>query len=204
MLIRARKNKREKGFSLLESLVAMLVGCLVCIAAMNTIPVLFKQLFQAFFQYQLDREVRQVLINIEKDFRRIGHCSQSLSKPRCEGKAITISAKFLSHQMNSCIIFAYDQDLSGSWVVGQEKTLHSDFFGFRLNNNKLESNRNVTSCDGTRWQSLFDPSIVKVNKINFNWQPAVHMLETHINLESLLLPSKTFNYRSTVMLRNMP
>lgn len=132
MLIRARENKREKGFSLLESLVAMLVGCLVCIAAMNTIPVLFKQLFQAFFQYQLDREVRQVLINIEKDFRRIGHCSQSLSKPRCEGKAITISAKFLSHQMNSCIIFAYDQDLSGSWVVGQEKTLHSDFLDLGL------------------------------------------------------------------------
>ncbi|MTB46452.1 prepilin peptidase-dependent protein [Providencia sp. wls1950] len=204
MLNDIKKHKTEKGFSLLETLIAMLIGCLVCIAAMNTIPVLFKQLFQAFFQYQLDREVRQVLINMEKDFRRIGHCSQSPSKPHCEGKAITISAKFLSHHANSCIIFAYDQDLSGQWVIGQSRSLHSDFFGFRLNNNKLESNRNVTNCDGTRWQSLFDPNMVKVNQLTFEWQPSTKILGISMTVESMLLPNKTFDYHSSVLLRNVP
>lgn len=204
MLSDTKKHKAEKGFSLLETLIAMLIGCLVCIAAMNTIPVLFKQLFQAFFQYQLDREVRQVLINMEKDFRRIGHCSQSPSKPKCEGQAITISAKFLSRQANSCIIFAYDQDLSGKWVIGQNHSLHSDFFGFRLNDNKLESNRNVKNCDGTRWQSLFDPNMVKVNKLTFDWRPATKVLDMSMTVESILLPNRTFDYHSSVMLRNEP
>ena len=204
MLNDIKEHKAEKGFSLLETLIAMLIGCLVCIAAMNTIPVLFKQLFQAFFQYQLDREIRQVLINMEKDFRRIGHCSQSPSKPHCEGKAITISTKFLSRQANSCIIFAYDQDLSGGWVIGPSHSLHSDFFGFRLHDNKLESNRNVTNCDGTRWHSLFDPNMVKVNKLTFDWRPATKVLDMSMTVESILLPNRTFDYHSSVMLRNVP
>ncbi|MTC58940.1 prepilin peptidase-dependent protein [Providencia rustigianii] len=198
MLKPVRYRQEELGFSLLETLVAMVISCLVCIAVMNTIPALFKQLYQAYFQYQLDREVRQVLINMEKDFRRIGYCSQV----HCEGRALLVSEKFLSRKMNSCIIFAYDQDLSGSWVNGQGKKLESDFFGYRLNGHKLESNRNVVDCDGTRWQSLFDATLVKVNQLTFNWSSAKQLLEVHMNIESQRLPDKKFQYQIWVNVRN--
>lgn len=189
----------EFGFSLIEMLVAMAISSVICIAVMSTIPSLFKQIYQSYFQYQIDKDVKQVLINMEKDFRRIGYCS-SLS---CQGKAIKIEAKFLSRHPNSCIIFAYDQDLSGKWINSKSKKIDSDFFGYRLNANKLESNRNVNDCNGTRWQSLFDAKLITVNQLQFHWNEANALLEMVLSVETKLLPKKIFTYQTAVMIRNL-
>ncbi|MGJ3354248.1 prepilin peptidase-dependent protein [Providencia sp. Je.9.19] len=194
-----KRSNLELGFSLIEMLVAMAISSVICIAVMSTIPTLFKQIYQSYFQYQIDKDVKQVLINMEKDFRRIGYCS-SLS---CQGKAIRIESKLLSRYPNSCIIFAYDQDLSGKWINRKSKKIDSDFFGYRLNGNKLESNRNVNDCNGTRWQSLFDAKLITVNQLQFHWNEANALLEMIISVETKLLPKKIFTYRTAVMIRNL-
>ncbi len=188
----------EYGFSLVEILFAMAISSVVCIAAMTAIPPLLKQTHQVYFQYQLDREVRMVLINMEKDFRRIGYCGSS----SCQGDAIKISAQS-SQRTNSCLIFAYDQDLSGDWINKNTKKIDTDFFGYRLNANKLESNRNVTNCNGSRWQSLFDVKLVKVHQLYFNWHQAHNLLEMTLSVETKSLPDKIFNYKTSVFLRNL-
>lgn len=200
MLIRLNVTKvRQRGFSLIEILIAMAISSLVCISAMSALPVLFKQTYRSYFQYQLDREVRHVLLSMEKDFRRIGYCGNK----HCEGDPIKITSKLLSQGNNSCIIFAYDQDLSGKWVDSKAKKVDSDYFGYRLNNEKLESNRNVSHCDGTRWQSLLDDKLVKVKKLAFSWFAASQLLEMVMSLETKLLPNHVFNYRIVVLVRNL-
>lgn len=180
-------------------LVAMAISSLICIAVMSSIPSIFKEAYRAYFQYQLNREVWQILLNMEKDFRRIGYCSDS----DCAGEPIAISAKSLSEGRNTCIIFAYDQDLSGKWVDVKSKTTETDFFGYRLNNGKLESNRNVRDCRGTRWQSLFDAKLVTVKKLSFNWLMNIQLLEVVMSVETKLLPRQAFDYRIAVKLRNL-
>ncbi|HGN1707285.1 TPA: prepilin peptidase-dependent protein [Providencia rettgeri] len=192
-------NLKQRGFSLVEMLIAMAISSLVCISAMSALPILFKQTYRSYYQYQLDREVRHVLLSMEKDFRRIGYCGNKY----CEGEPIKITSKLLSQGNNSCIIFAYDQDLSGKWVDSKPKAVNSDYFGYRLNNGKLESNRNVNHCDGTRWQSLFDASLVKVKKLAFSWFEASQLLEMVMSLETKLLPNHIFNYRIVVLVRNL-
>lgn len=189
----------QQGFSLIETLIAMAISSLICIAAAAVFPSLFKQVHQSYLQYQIDREVRQVLINMEKDFRRIGYCSST----SCQGDAMKIDAKFLSRYPNSCIVFAYDQNLSGTWRPVRTRSKETDFFGYRLNDKKLESNRNITNCDGTRWQSLFDPLMVKVNRLQFTWHDAHSLLEIVLLIESPYLPTKAVEYRSSVLLRNL-
>lgn len=193
-------RRDEQGFSLLEVLIAMAISSIVCIAVVATIPSLFKQTYLAYFQYQLDREVRQTIISMEKDFRRIGYCSRI----SCQGEAIQINEKFLSRYPNSCIIFAYDQDLSGNWINSvNAKKNNSDYFGYRLNGNKLEVNRNVINCDGTRWQSLFDANLIKVSQLKFDWHPLNALLVMTLKLETRLLPNNVFNYHTTILLRNL-
>lgn len=192
-------RKKQKGFTLIEMLVAMVISSIVCIAAMSSIPSIFKQAYRAYFQYQLDREVRQILLNIEKDFRRIGYCSNS----NCVGEPIMTGVSSLSEGKNSCIIFAYDQDLSGKWVDIKSKTTETDYFGYRLNKGKLESNRNVRDCGGTRWQSLFDTNLVTVKKLSFNWNQRIQVIEVIISVQTRLLPAQLFNYKIAVKLRNL-
>lgn len=193
------KINEQHGFSLVETLIAMAVSSLVCLAAIAVLPNLFKQTHQSYIQYQVDREVRQVLINMEKDFRRIGYCS-SFS---CQGEPIKIGAKFLGRHPNSCIIFAYDQNLSGTWRPVRGRNKESDFFGYRLNDRKLESNRNVMDCDGNRWLSLFDPLMIKVNSMRFTWDQSQSILEMSLDIESPHLPHKVLHYRTAVLLRNL-
>ncbi|MGG4608923.1 prepilin peptidase-dependent protein [Providencia sp. Me31A] len=190
---------KQHGFSLVEMLIAMAISSLVCISAMSALPMLFKQTYRSYFQYQLDRDVRHVLLNMEKDFRRIGYCGNKY----CEGEPIKITSKLFSQENNSCIIFAYDQDLSGKWVDRKPKVVDTDYFGYRFNNGKLESNRNVSHCDGTRWQSLFDANLINVKKLAFSWLEASQLLEMVMSLETKLLPNHTFNYRILVLVRNL-
>lgn len=197
--IRYLNKTKQRGFTLIEMLVAMAISSLICIAVMSSIPSIFKEAYRAYFQYQLNREVWQILLNMEKDFRRIGYCSDS----DCAGEPIAISAKSLSEGRNTCIIFAYDQDLSGKWVDVKSKTTETDFFGYRLNNGKLESNRNVRDCRGTRWQSLFDAKLVTVKKLSFNWLMNIQLLEVVMSVETKLLPRQAFDYRIAVKLRNL-
>ncbi|EJD6507959.1 prepilin peptidase-dependent protein [Providencia rettgeri] len=192
-------DKNQGGFTLIEMLIAIVISSFVCVAAMNSIPAIFKQTYRAYFQYQLDREVRQVLLNMEKDIRRIGYCSSA----HCTGEPIKISAKFLSKINNSCIIFAYDQDLSGQWENIKSKKTETDYFSYRFNGEKLESNRNVRNCDGTRWQSLFDPNVVKVKRLSFNLLKNKRILEVFLAVETRLLPNQVFNYQFAVFLRNL-
>ncbi|MEY0430663.1 prepilin peptidase-dependent protein [Providencia rettgeri] len=193
------KLKKQQGFTLIEILMAMAISSIVCVSAMSAIPTLFKQTYRTYIQYQIDKDIRQTLINMEKDFRRIGYCS-SLN---CGEEPLKITSKFLSKGNNSCIIFAYDQDLSGRWEDIKSKSKDSDYFGYRLNNEKLESNRNVRKCDGTRWQSLFDEKLIKVKKLAFDWRENTQLLEMEISLKTELLPNQTFNYRIAVLVRNL-
>ncbi|WP_272676329.1 prepilin peptidase-dependent protein [Providencia huaxiensis] len=193
------KFKKQRGFTLIEMLMAMAISSIVCVSAMSVIPTLFKQTYRAYIQYQIDKDIRQTLINMEKDFRRIGYCG-SLD---CGKEPLKITSKFLSRGNNSCIIFAYDQDLSGKWEDIKSKSIESDYFGYRLNNEKLESNRNVRDCDGTRWQSLFDEKLIKVTTLAFGWQENTQLLEMKINLKTDLLPNQTFNYQIAVLVRNL-
>lgn len=192
-------KEKQRGFTLIEMLIAMAISSLICVAVMSSIPSIFKEAYRAYFQYQLNREVRQVLLNMEKDFRRIGYCSSS----SCLGEPIMISAKSFSEGRNTCIIFAYDQDLSGKWVDIKSKTTETDYFGYRLNNGKLESNRNVRDCSGTRWQSLFDAKLVTVKKLSFNWFMDIQLLEVAMSVETWLLPRQVFDYRIAVKIRNL-
>lgn len=189
----------QQGFSLIETLIAMAISSLICIAATAVFPALFKKIHQSYIQYQIDREVRQVLISMEKDFRRIGYCSST----SCEGEALKIDAKFLSRYPNSCIIFAYDQNLSGKWRPVKPRSKETDFFGYRLNDKKLEANRNVMNCDGNRWQSLFDPLMVKVKELRFTWHEPQAVLEMNLSLETPHLANQLFSYRTSVLLRNL-
>ncbi|MCW2257984.1 prepilin peptidase dependent protein B [Providencia alcalifaciens] len=136
---------------------------------------------------------------MEKDFRRIEYCSSTL----CEGEALKIDAKFLSRYPNSCIIFAYDQNLSGKWRPVKPRSKETDFFGYRLNDKKLESNRNVMNCDGNRWQSLFDPLMVKVKELQFTWHEPQAVLEMNLSVETPHLANQLFRYKTSVLLRNL-
>ena len=188
-------DSKQAGFSLIETLVALSITSLICLAVVQTYPIFASNISTSFIHYQIDRDVSRVLTNMEKDFRRIGYCIGS-----CKGSAITIAAA-VGEAQRSCIIYSYDQDLDGKWT--RTKKQRADYFAYRLRNGRLESTRGTASCHDTHGNSLFDPTLLQVDKLQYSLLQDSHLLTLDLSVRALHRANKTFDYRLVVYLRNL-
>lgn len=192
---RKRMDSKQAGFSLLETLVALSITSLVCLAVVQTYPIFASNISTSFIHYQIDRDVSKVLTNMEKDFRRIGYCVEN-----CKGSPITIASE-AGEAERSCIIYSYDQDLNGKWTG--TKTKRADYFTYRLRKGRLESTRGTPVCNDDHGNSLFDPTLLQVDKLQYSLLQDSHLLTMELRVRALHQANKTFDYRLVVYLRNL-
>ncbi|MBS0893549.1 prepilin-type N-terminal cleavage/methylation domain-containing protein [Tatumella sp. JGM130] len=77
----------QRGFTLSEMLLAMLICGVVLLGAAQFFPRLFQQSRQLQQQNLLTQELRQLMLVLEKNLRRAGFCQQS----PCAGRGVTVS-----------------------------------------------------------------------------------------------------------------
>ncbi|MCC3719785.1 prepilin peptidase-dependent protein [Rouxiella badensis] len=146
----------EKGFTLPEVMLAMGIGSMLIMGAMQFLPMLRQRTQQLSQHYQLDQLLRQTARTLQKDFRRSGFCAGT-----CSGKSIVIG-QASGEAKNSCIVVAYDLNRNGRWEpVGHAE---SEYFGFRLRSGMLESQRGVNGCNAIGWERMLDPSEVSFSQ----------------------------------------
>ncbi|MFS2225448.1 prepilin peptidase-dependent protein [Pantoea sp. B65] len=142
---------RAPGFSLIEMIIAMAIGGVLLLGAMRLLPQLQGQNRQLLAQLQLDEELQQMMMTLEKALRRAGYCHG-----QCGGEGLQIAAG------GQCVLIQWDENSNGRWEApGDEE---SEFYGYRLRNNSLEMQRGVSSCDGGGWERLSDPQSVIVTR----------------------------------------
>jgi prepilin peptidase dependent protein B len=145
-----------RGFTLPEAMLAMGIGSMLILGAMQFLPALSQRTQQLSQHYQLDQLLRQTARSLQKDFRRAGFCAGT-----CNGKPLLIQQAG-GEAENSCIIVAYDLNRNGRWEpVGQAE---SEYFGYRLRNGMLESQRGVANCNGSGWERMLDPNEVELSQ----------------------------------------
>jgi len=150
----------QKGFTLPEAMLAMGIGSVLILGAMQFFPMLRQRTQQLSQHYQLDQLLRQTALTLQKDFRRAGFCAG-----KCNGRAIVIT-QASGEAKNSCIIVAYDLNRNGRWEpAGQSE---SEYFGYRLRNRMLESQRGVTQCNGSGWERMLDPTEVEFSQFQLS------------------------------------
>ena len=137
------------GFSLLEMLVAMAVSAVLMLSAGRFLPLLTGESLRLQQRVQLQEDLQQLMQTLEKAVRRAGYCNGE-----CGGAALSFSA--------SCLLLRWDDN--GKW----EGVTHSDsdYYGFRLRQKQLETQRGVDSCDGTGWERLTDPAFLTVEQFS--------------------------------------
>ena len=150
----------QKGFTLPEAMLAMGIGSVLILGAMQFFPMLRQRTQQLSQHYQLDQLLRQTALTLQKDFRRAAFCAG-----KCSGKAIVIT-QASGEAKNSCIIVAYDLNRNGRWEPAGHG--ESEYFGYRLRNRMLESQRGVTQCNGPGWERMLDPSEVEFSQFQLS------------------------------------
>ncbi|WP_426575815.1 prepilin peptidase-dependent protein [Xenorhabdus stockiae] len=193
-------RQKESGFSLLEVLVAMLVGSVIFIAMAKTYPVLSSQILDLYRQYRLHYLINRVAHMMEKDLRRAGYC---LDRKQCKGEPLVIQNK-QAESTNSCFISAFDLNLNNRWEEPEHAA--SEFFGYRLNNRILEWKRGAVNCQDNGWERLFDPKEVNIDKFHLEQSRSLHgviFITLSIKASWVKSPSIIHHHRTTIRLRNI-
>lgn len=147
-----------RGFTLLETLLALALGSVVMLAAAQVYPQLRQQSQSLLQRHRLEQALQQVAFGMEKDLRRSGFCQGS-----CRGQAWFVGQADGEPQ-DSCVIVAYDLNGNGQWAGAGEH--EPEYFGYRLRQGGLEGQRGVSSCQSSGWERLFDPREISVSQFS--------------------------------------
>lgn len=147
---------RAQGFTLPEVLMAISIGSMLMLSAAQLYPLLRQRSQSLVRHFQLDQLLRGTAFNIEKDLRRAGFCNGE-----CKGKIVMIGNSE-GEAVNSCVIIVYDLNRNGRWDLPGSS--EPDYFGYRLRQGGIETQRGAENCSGGGWEKLLDPSEVQVTE----------------------------------------
>lgn len=151
------RRTNERGFTLPEAMLAIGIGSVLLLGAMQFFPILKQHTQQLAQRYQLDQLLRQTAMTLQKDFRRAGFCAG-----QCNGQSMVLSAAS-GEAENSCITLAYDLNRNGRWEPAGH--IESEYFSYRLRSGMLENQRGRVECNGSGWERMLDPAEVEFTRL---------------------------------------
>jgi len=144
---------RQKGFSLLETVLAMAIGSVLLLASARFLPALQLAVTQHTRIQTVEDDVWLQLRGIAKHLQRAGYCNGS-----CSGQPLVISSS------GDCVIAQWDANSNGRWESAGSS--EPEQTGFRLQSGALEIMRGATSCSGRGWEKITDPAQMSIEQFH--------------------------------------
>ncbi|NOQ14338.1 MAG: hypothetical protein GQ583_07680 [Methyloprofundus sp.] len=162
--------KKQTGFSLVELMIAMLLGIIVVGGTIamyvTTVRGGTNTINSARLNYDLD-SVMQIMVN---DIRRAGYWGGATVNSLAVNNPFTVSGTNAGIQIsnktgeedNSCILYTYDEDGDGTLETGE-------YFGFRHNGDGIDMRVGgaFSDCDGASWNNIIDSDKVVIEELSF-------------------------------------
>lgn len=139
----------QRGFTLLETLIAMALGSTLLLGAARLFPALQRAVLHQYTYVAQQEALWQMVFTVGKHLQRAGYCRGS-----CQGEAVK-----LMHN-GSCVILQWDANGNGRWdsTPGSQ----NERTGYRLRNGSLETQKGAEQCDGRGWERMSDPTQLTV------------------------------------------
>lgn len=156
-LPRSISHRRSRGFTLIETLIAMLIGSILLLASARLLPALQYAILRQARSEVLREDLWQVAFTIGKQLQRAGYC-----KGDCAGQGLYLQAD------GTCLIVQWDANLNGYWETAPSALAEQT--GYRLHNKSVETLRGATHCQGKGWEKMTDPAQLKIQQFHVERQ----------------------------------
>jgi len=183
VLITLQPRFTLRGFSLVEMMVASLVGLILFAGISFIFTYTVKANADALKSAHLHQELRAVMDIMIQDIRRSGYWSKAVctinsnilwpatTADYCGGLAgqsnpfdvITINDD------NTCLLYSYDATPNGVLDITPNKAdIPDERFGLRLNDGAVEMRQAGADCVTGGWQDISDPRSIVITQLQFN------------------------------------
>lgn len=157
----------QKGLSLVELMVALVVGLVVTLAALSAYLTTTRGSITALNSSRLNIETRALMDLITSEIRRTGYTGTVANVSNNPFNTGTAEVKSPSLE---CILFAYDRDnngaLSGTDFVGIRRNAGNNSISIRTSGTDNTAGDACTT-QGT-WEEVSDPSNIRVTNLSFS------------------------------------
>jgi len=168
MLIMKGFRNKQNGFTLIELMIAMLIGLIVVAATIAMYVITIKSSSDTMKSAQLNQDFGVAMTIMTNDIRRAGYWGGAITGSDSRTNPFNaLNVYDFGGNVNACILYSYDADADG--VIDTE-----EYFGFRINGATIEiksTGSTVTNCAvdaaGT-WSDILDSGTISVTSLSFN------------------------------------
>lgn len=170
----AEIDRRQRGFTLVELMVAMVVGMVVLAAVTNVMVSSNSTNLSTLRMIRFNQELRSVMDLITSDLRRAGGNGLAVARVGT-GTTSPLAAVTVNDATpvagtplaGSCIRYGYEDDSSNVATWADDALNGNEQYGFRLNASALQRSTDTTGCGAGTWQALTDPNNLTVTALTF-------------------------------------
>jgi len=169
---------RNKGFTLIEIMISLVLGIIVIGGALSIYISTIKSSTDTIKSSRLNYDMDSVLLLMINDIKRAGYWGGSVIGSDSRANPFSIGVADIQIPVSTCILYTYDSNNDGTVNNGE-------FFGFKLANNEInissadtvDATGNCSVTDG-RWQTITDSDKVEFTGLQFSFLPIGTLLGT--------------------------
>ncbi len=178
---------RAKGFTLIELMIAILVGFIVVAAVLTIYFSTVRGSSNTLKLTRLNQDMGVAMLIMTNDIRRAGYWGGAVTganltlNPFTDVEVRNVGAGALQVPVagtpvtGNCITYSYD---ANAWpnaaynIADSDAPEAAEFFGFRLANNAIQiktqgTTSQAVACDDGTWVNLTDPDEVTITNLQF-------------------------------------
>jgi len=171
-LYREVSMKKQIGFTLIEMMIALVLGLIVLAATINVYIGTVGSSSNLIKSARLNHDLESVMALMINDIRRAGYWSGANFAADSRTNPYTATTTNIQIPSNTCVLYSYDAD--GDGIVDS-----NEFYGFQFTNNTIQMRKTgtttATCTDGT-WEEFIDGNQLTITNLQFNFVPVTGVL----------------------------
>jgi prepilin peptidase dependent protein B len=163
--------KKQKGYTLIEIMIALLIGLVIVAAAITIYISTIKGSTDTINSARLNYDLDSVMLLMVNDIRRAGYWGGAVDGADSSANPFTTSTGNIQIIQTSttppvrCILYSYDANNDGTPNNGE-------YYGFKLQNEAISMRSSdtaeaTTDCTGIGWSALTVTESVNVTELTF-------------------------------------
>lgn len=164
--------KKHTGFSLVELMIAMVLGLIVVGGAMSMYITTIRSSADIVNSARLNHDLDSLMQLMVNDIRRSGYWGAANVNSMAKNNPFTVGALDIQlsnksgEANNTCILYAYDGE-NGNGIADLK-----EYYGFRLNGTGIDMHFAKAvgvenTCDSGHWESIVDTNNVAITRLTF-------------------------------------
>jgi prepilin peptidase dependent protein B len=156
--------KKQTGFTLIELMIALVLGLIILSATIGIYTTTVKGSTDTINSARLNHDLESIMLLMVNDIRRAGYWGGAAVGVDSSTNPFTIGAANIQTPTTGCILYSYDANSDGT-------PNNREYYGFKLQDGAIsirssDTAETTTDCTDTGW-SAFTVSDVNVTKLTF-------------------------------------